>query len=1104
MVAEAFRTQVKNALEHLHDSAALEVHPLLAELSGPQPDDRSSGAEQLRAMLMAGIEGLRPRPDLPPHAPAWRSYLALHSRYVEGMSISDIEGALRIGRRQVQRELRKALDALCALLRQGRGDGASQAVPPAPDGLRRQPQAPSPMAARPPEQPLLLSTKLARPRVPAALVRRERLLRQLDDVFSHRLTLLSASAGWGKTTLLASWLQSIERRAQSAEQAHDASALHATPYAVRFAWLSLDAQDNQATRFWLAVIAALRSCMPSVGQGALAMLRAPEPPPFSAILTMLLNDLASAAESAVLILDDYHLIDDEAIHEGVTFFLEHLPDKLHLILTTRVDPPLPLARWRVRGELLELRAADLRFTTAEASSFFSRTLGEGLEQEDVLRLEQRTEGWIAGLQLASLSMRNRADRSAFVQGFTGSHRYLLDYIQEEILERQAPDVRRFLLRTAVLRRLNASVCAALTEDPASQAKLEMLERVNLFVVPLDDERQWYRMHDLFREVLLARLQASEPGVVPLLHQRAARWYADHDEPHEAITHALAAQDFSYAATLIERAAEQLWLSGEAQSVLDWIDALPDGVLRQHGRLALDAALHLLESLYMTVRELYARAQAQVERTIARLEAVLEQASTAPGGPEAAERTPALPKAEVALLERRIRLLRALIVSRALLTHGDTERMRGFAQEAERLSEHEQLSWKMIALWISYWHTAELEREIALLIPRLQEAKQQAMQAGDLEAAIRVMRWLAIGYLRAGRLHLAEQEGLEALALVEQIGQHSAMTGYFHCSLAEVHYHSNRLAEAASYTQQVLQIARTWQQADLLNAGHTYIAWLALASGDVATADEALTQMEELVQQERLTTLASQVIAIRVQYLLAVGDVGAASAWAAQAVFSPERWDPTRSLEFLTLIRVYLAQQQYAQALEMLERFSAHLDRPGDIEITTEFLALQVVALHQAGKREQARAVALRLLALTEAEDNVRVYLDAGPPMKQVLQSLRVHARDRERSLPSASIAFVTKLLAAFAQEAGNGEQGSETPHQAASGRAQVAMVESLTEREQQVLRLLVAGASNQEIAAELVTSLATAKKHVSNLLGKLGVASRTQAIARAAEWSLLS
>jgi len=557
----------------------------------------------------------------------------------------------------------------------------------------------APRAERP---VLLLATKLATPRVGATLVVRERLLSDLDGARAHRLTLLSATAGWGKTTLLSAWAASLEARDlrreasaagpdlrndlnRTAGQASSRGALWA-PLAPTVAWLSLDELDNDPTRFWVAFIAALRRSVPALGALALAMLQSPERAPLSAILSVLLNELAATTEGApiVLILDDYHLIDDRAIHEAVSFFLEHLPDHLHLLLSSRVDPDLPLSRWRVRGELLEIRAAELRFTEAEASSFFKGALGAGLAEADVRLLSQRTEGWIAGLQLAALAMRQRADRAAFVQSFTGSHRYLLDYIQEEILQRQELWVQRFLLQTAVLRRLNAALCAARTEDATNQALLEMLERHNLFVVPLDDERQWYRMHELFREVLLARLQATEPELVPVLHQRAAHWYAAHDELPEAITHALAARDFASAASLIERTAERLWLSGEAQTVQSWIGALPDDVVRQHARLALTAALRLLESLHSTVREAYARAQAQVEQTIARLEIVLQRQQESTASPDVDETLLALPDAEVAVMERRIRLLRALIAARASLIRGDATRMRLLAQETEAL------------------------------------------------------------------------------------------------------------------------------------------------------------------------------------------------------------------------------------------------------------------------------------------------------------------------------------------------------------------------------------------------------------------------------------
>jgi LuxR family maltose regulon positive regulatory protein len=1029
--------------------------------------------------------------------------------------------------RSLKRYLGKTATLTLERLEQVAGElsGAHVPAPHVPHATspasRAQMPAAVPDAARKAE-PLLLATKLAPPRLPAALVARERLLHQLDAALAHRLTLLSAVAGYGKTTLLATWLASLEARDLRLEASRAgpvlrndlnrtaAQASSLKPQASKVAWLSLDELDNNLTRFWVAIIAALRRSVPALGDLALAMLQSPEPPPLSAILTVLLNDLASVAEPTplLLILDDYHLIDDEAIHEALTFFLEHLPDHLHLVLASRVDPDLPLSRWRVRGELLELRAAELRFTAAETSSFFKGALGEGLAEDDVRLLSQRTEGWVAGLQLAALAMRQRADRSAFVQAFTGSQRYLLDYVQEEILERQGLRVQRFLLQTAVLRRLNAALCAALTEDVTSQALLEQLERNNLFVVPLDEERRWYRMHDLFREVLLARLQATEPELVPVLHQRAAQWYAAQGDLREAIAHALAAHDFASAASLIEREAARLWLSGEAQTVHTWIGALPDDVVQQHARLALNTALRVLECMYATISEAYARTQTQVEQTIARVEAMLQRQAQPAVRSEAEETLSALPEAEVALIERRIRLLRALIASRVILARGDAEQMRLLAQETEKLADAEELSWKLIALWITFWLTEALLRESALLIGRLLEAKQQVIEAGDHLATVRLMRWLAIAYWRAGRLRLLEQECLEALALVEQFGQHSAREGYLHFYLARTYYAWNRLEAAAGSLQQMLRIAQAWQQADLLIVGDLFLAQLSLARGDLAAAEPALQQAEELVQQERFVIHSGWVVALRVQYWLATGDLDAASAWAEQVVFSPETWDPSRQGEFLMLIRVYLAQQQYTRALAALERFSTELDRPGDIATTIDFLALQVVALHYGRKSEQAHAVVARLLGLTEPEGYIRVYLEEGEPMQQVLQGLLDPLREQERSLAPASVAFVRKLLAAF----GEGLEArdlrlAELPPASSRGALWApqasTLLEPLTRREREVLRLLVGGASNQEIAAELVISLSTVKKHVSNLLGKLGVTSRSQAITRAREWSQL-
>ena len=915
-----------------------------------------------------------------------------------------------------------------------------------------------------PPQPVLLAAKLARPRLPAGLVVRQRLLSDLDAAYSHRLTLLSAAAGWGKTTALSAWV---------ADQ----------PHAV--AWVSLDELDNTPARFWTAIIAALRTHVPTVGATALAMLHSPEPPPLSTFVTVLLNELAAMPDPApmLLVLDDYHLISDSAIHEGVTFLIDHLPAHLHMMIATRIDPDLPLARWRVRGDLAEIRAADLRFTGAEAASFFTQALGAALADDDVQRLEQRTEGWPAGLQLAALALRQHTDRSAFVQLFTGSHRYLLDYMQEEILQRQPLAVQRFLLHTAVLPRLNAQICAALMEDAASQDMLEWLERNNLFVVPLDEQRQWYRVHDLFREVLLARLHATEPQRVADLHQRAAQWYATQNELRQAIAHALAVTDFDFAAKLMVRASPEMWLRGEAQTVHAWISTLPDVIVWRHARWVLDAVLHLMQSVHGAVAEVYLGVQVQTEQTIVRMEALLRQ-------PQA----PTASMEEIALLKRRTRLLRLMMAHREIFTGGDSDHIKHIqrvADEATELGKNEDILWKQIGLGIRFGLIEAIQREGALLIPELLEAKQQAIAAGDRVATVGVMRLLAFAYVRAARPRNVEQECLQALSLVEQMGLQSATTAYLHYFLFGAYTAWYQLDKAAHSVHQLLSIAQAWQQADLLLAGYGALTWLELARGDHAAAEEALHKLEALIQRERFVIHAGAEVLARVSYWLATGDLDAARAWAQQVVLSSEAWNPNRKWEALQLSRVYLVQQHHSQALEVLNRFSAELDRPGDVDTTLEYLVLQALALQGGGQAAQAHVIMARLLALTAPENFIRVYLDAGEPMRQLLQSL-VAPPHQQAALPTATDAFVAKLLAAFEQHMPLVRPG--TPP----------LAEPLTPREEEVLRLLVSGASNHEIAAKLVISLATAKKHVSNVLGKLGVQNRVQAIARARDWPNLS
>src|SRR6266568_5074143 len=465
---------------------------------------------------------------------------------------------------------------------------------------------PAPRDALPPgdtpgstSEQLLLVTKLALPPVRADLVPRPRLTNQLQLGIQRPLTLIAAPAGFGKTTLLSTWLE------------------HAS---LQAAWISLEHDDDDLTRFWSYVFTALSRVHPGSGTSALALLQAStlSPlPPIEIVLTVWINDLAALPHQVALVLDDYHLITAQPIHRAVTYLLDHLPPQLHLVIVTRADPPLSLARLRARGHLTEIRAADLRFTAEETAAFLTRALGLELSAQDIATLEARTAAWIARLRLAALSMGGRQDIPAFLKAFTGSQRYIIDYLTEEVLARQPKPVQIFLLQTAILERLQGSLCEAVIGEhggeASGQAMLEQLEQANLFLVPLDDERRWYRYHQLFAEALCHRLQRKHPTLVPELHQRASAWYEQQGLTHDAIHHALAAADFEQAACLIEHTAEPMAQRGEIATLRAWLEALPDALVRSRVELCLwqgwllalsgqyDAAERLLQDLERRLR-----------------------------------------------------------------------------------------------------------------------------------------------------------------------------------------------------------------------------------------------------------------------------------------------------------------------------------------------------------------------------------------------------------------------------------------------------------------------------------------------------------------------
>jgi LuxR family transcriptional regulator, maltose regulon positive regulatory protein len=947
----------------------------------------------------------------------------------------------------------------------------------------------------------LLSSKLSPPRLPTTLVERERLLAALDEALATRLCLLSAQAGFGKTTLLATWAS--RRKSQ-------------------IAWLSLDELDTTPTRFWVTLIAALRHCPSfptSFGAGPMALLQSPQPPPLSTVLTALLQELESGeghAAPIVLIVDDYQVIGDPTIHEGMRFFLEHLPAHVHLILSCRVDPELPLARLRVRGHLTEIRADELRFAEGEANQYLGQLLSPALEADEVRRLVSRTEGWIAGLHLAALTLQKRADRAAYFEELTGSQRYLLDYVQEEILARLPEHVRDFLLHSAILSHLDTTACQAVTAAPtraASQQMLVFLERANLFVVPLDEERRSYRLHDLFREALLSVLHTTQPELVPLLHQRAAAFYEAQEQWYEAIPHALAAADYSMAARLMEQTVEQFWLRGEAETIAHWVLALPQPLVHEHARLLLTTALYLLNMVTQTTREQRARVYQQAQQLMAQVESALPFRVDEYSHLTIATRTGTgavlPPEARRAGLYQRLCLLHAEMAWYEAMATWEDGHLSTLYQEIQELDQDEEIIWQIFPLLcrflLHYWD----RQEGAVLVPQLLSAKQRASQSTSLYAITRVREWLALSQVEAGHLRLAYQESLDTLDLVEQIAGYAPLKGFLQICLALVCYQWNRLEEAHSLLATIVQDATAWPHLNVLGMGYACLIQVELARGEWSLAELALHELEQLVERERYWTYSDWLLMLRAQWWLAQGQLKEAFDWASGVLFPEGSWDRNLYDAFPVVIRVYFAKLRFREALNLLERWSGHLDRPANVRITMTYLAQLLVALHQAGQHKRVHEIAERLFALTEPEGCLRVYLDEGEPMKEALQALfSPHSQQHKWAIsPTASIA---KLLAAFEQEqsgASRSREGAITYKPALSSARQPSIISSapgisFTRREQEVLRLLATGASNQDIAQTLVISLDTVKKHVSHLLGKLGASSRTQAVALARAHSL--
>jgi LuxR family maltose regulon positive regulatory protein len=897
----------------------------------------------------------------------------------------------------------------------------------------------------------LLATKLHMPRPRAQLVDRAHLIERLQQGAERALTLVSAPAGFGKTTLLAQWLVESGMPA---------------------AWLSLGAEDNDPTRFLSYVIAALQALDAEIGTTALGMLRTPQPPSPEAVLAVLVNDMVDrGGRDFVLVLDDYHVITAEPIHRGIAFLLEHLPPQMHLVLATRADPPVSLTRLRAGGHLTEFRAADLRFGAAEASAFLRAVMGLDLPAEAIATLERRTEGWVAGLQLAALSLQGRTDVSTFLTTFTGSHRYVLDYLSEEVLARQPAPVQQFLLHTCILERLSGPLCDAVTGQEGSQAMLEALEKANLFVVALDDERRWYRYHHLFAEVLRSHLQQAEPLVVPELHRRASAWYELHGFIVEAVQHALAAPDVELAARLIEPIALHVTLHGQIYTVLGWLNALPEALVRTRPRLCVDYALLLTFTNQLEAAE-----------------ASLEEAER--GIQEG------IPTEQARIIMGYVFTIRGDIVQFS----GDIPRAVSLAQqalallpEAEVILRTGALATTIRAFLVSGDVTPATEHEVAAAVAFIRNSD-------NLFGIVSSLCLLARLHILQGRLHQAAATYAQMVRVVPrpEVLQTAFSSLFYYFGLGDLLREWNDLEAAEQHLAQGMALIKETLTVEPFVAllGYTALARLQQARGNTREALAALDTLARLAQQRHFPPqLRTQGDAVRAQLELAQGNMAAAIRWADSSSLSAGDNDLSypREGDYLALARVRIAQARGDPASPLLQEVQDLLDRLlKDAEVKArmssvlEILVLRALALEVQGDRTSALSTLERALVLAEPEGYIRLFVDEGPPMQTLL---------RQALMRSAVSWYVAILLSAFDEQ--------HAPDRPPPSARLSSLSEPLTERERDVLRLLLEGASNREIAHRLVLSVNTVKRYVYNICSKLGVQSRAQAIVRARALNLL-
>jgi LuxR family transcriptional regulator, maltose regulon positive regulatory protein len=927
----------------------------------------------------------------------------------------------------------------------------------------------------------LLSTKFFVPVPPGPVISRPRLDALLDQGLEHSFTLVSAPAGFGKTTLLSTWMQS--------QLAHN----------IQLCWLSLDEEDNDPRLFWIYVVSALHRQKPERFEPLLMDLQSSSPPSLKSLLATLINLLAEERKHFVLILDDYQVITEEQVHTTLAYLVEHLPAQLHIMLATRADPPLPLPLLRARQVASEVRTDQLRCTVEETGVFFQEVMGVQLPDETVQEVTNRTEGWLVGLHLLGLSLDGRIDPATLLEQVSGEQRYILDYLTEVVLQRQPPEVQLFLLGTSILEQLSASLCDAVLGQTGSRHMLEWLEQTNLFVVPLDIKREWYRYHALFAEALRYQLERTHADLVPVLHHRASRWYTEHDQTTEAIIHAFKAREWEWAAELIERKSFQLmtfsWGVSQHQlaSFQYWVKQLPTEVMGSRPRLCL-ACAYLLSMVapYPILEAWFEAAEASLTTSLG------TQTPVAASQPMQV----LLGQQEQQDLLTEVIIWRATL--RSLWEDYGPEALSLCQQVLVLVSPENALARARIAFaqfvasYVSSANDAVTAIESGLQV-------NLPAQAGNLPAslAITFMASTALCMIGTGQLHEAQRLIQQATHLSSKAeGPPLPEVGGSAIFQAEILREWNQLKAARTLAEEALSLCQQSESIALLPSvvcGYAVLLRIALSCGELHAAREALQELERLSKSLSepvfLHFRSFFTIGDQVRLWLACGELEHATRWVEMLDLRERHGTPLAcEREEIACARVYLATGQPNLALQRLGPVLQRATEGKRWGHVIEIRLLQALAYQMHHEQTQALSALSEAIYLAEPEGYIRSFVDEGVPMGALLSQLR------QQQCKAGPTPYLDTLLAAFPQQ--SKAQQYQPKHAGEHAKVQP-LLDPLSEREREVLQVLARGVPNQEIAQELVIALDTVKRHVTHIFAKLGVQNRVQAIRQAQMLGLL-